>query len=89
MPTIAGKLITQHGFRGTFSTWANDHMNVAHDLVERCLAHRVGNEGAAAHYHSNNKLERRRAVMQDWASFCSQPWAPAEVVIPLRRKERA
>lgn len=56
---------TVHGFRGLFSTWANEK-EWSSDVVERCLAHVEENKVRGA-YNSAEWLDRRAALMQAWA----------------------
>jgi integrase len=69
-----------HGFRSTFSTWANETTNYPHLLVEVALAHRVSTE-AARSYARTDWLERRRRLMTDWAAY-----AYGAAAQPKRRK---
>ncbi len=57
-----------HGWRATFSTWANASGDWDESLVERCLAHQVGSKVSRA-YNRGDYLERRRAVMQAWSDW--------------------
>ena len=47
------------------------------------LAHTLGSKVQAA-YQRGDLLERRRKLMDTWATFCARPQMDAEVV-PLRR----
>ncbi len=60
---------TVHGFRSTFSDWAHDATEFPRELTEAALAHVVGDEVERA-YRRSDALERRRVLMQDWATFC-------------------
>lgn len=57
---------TVHGFRSTFRDWAAD-MGVDRDIAEMALAHTVGSDVERA-YRRTDMVERRRAVMDDWAA---------------------
>lgn len=61
--------ITVHGFRSSFRDWAGDATNFPRDLAEQALAHAVGNEVEQA-YRRGGALERRRKMMESWATFC-------------------
>ncbi len=57
-----------HGFRKTFSTWANETGAAHHDVIEAVLAHRDPDEirrtyNLAAHFG------KRRSLMQAWAEY--------------------
>ena len=57
---------TAHGFRASFSTWAQEHA-VPGDLAEAALAHRVG--GVRGAYARSVLLSRRVYLMMDWADY--------------------
>jgi integrase len=64
------RVITAHGFRSTFRDWAAERTNYAREVCEMSLAHVVAN-GAEAAYWRSDLLEKRRALMDDWADFVS------------------
>jgi integrase len=57
-----------HGFRATFSTFAHDMTDFDHETIEACLAHATGSAVSRA-YNRGDQLEKRRALMEDWAKF--------------------
>lgn len=59
---------TVHGFRSSFRDWAGDATDYPRDLAEAALAHLVGDETERA-YRRGDALERRRALMEDWAQY--------------------
>lgn len=61
--------ITVHGFRSTFRDWAAEDTNYPRDMAEMALAHTIGNKAEAA-YRRGDMLEKRRAMMNDWATRC-------------------
>ena len=63
-----GKAIVPHGLRSTFATWAQEYSGYPTELREHALAHRVGN-AVTQSYERGDQLEKRRAMMQDWARF--------------------
>ena len=63
--------ITAHGFRSTFRDWAAERTGVAREVAEAALAHTVANKVEAA-YRRSDLFEKRRALMQQWGSFCDQ-----------------
>lgn len=71
--------ITVHGMRSVFADWAADHGQPG-DLTEMALAHAVGSQVERS-YRRSDVLERRRALMEQWAAFLTRE--PAQV-IPLR-----
>jgi integrase len=60
--------VTVHGFRATFATWAEECTDYSDGVREAALAHKYKSETTAA-YQRGAKLEKRRALMEDWASF--------------------
>jgi integrase len=58
-----------HGFRSTFRNWCGDKTPFDRETVELCLAHRIGSEVERA-YRTLDALEKRRTVMEAWASYC-------------------
>lgn len=73
--------LTAHGFRSTFSDWAAERTAYPREVVEMALAHTIGNKAEAA-YRRGDLFEKRRKLMQAWASFCEAP--PAGEIVPLR-----
>ncbi len=64
-----GRMIVPHGFRSTFRDWAAERTEYSETLAEMALAHVIKSKTEAA-YRRGNLLERRRALMADWAKFC-------------------
>lgn len=62
------KDITVHGFRSTFKDWASETTAYPDDVSERALAHAVKNRVVAA-YKRGDLFEKRRRLMNDWASY--------------------
>ena len=56
-----------HGLRSTFRQWAAEG-GYPRDMAEMALAHFTGSEVERA-YQRSDMLERRRAMMADWAGF--------------------
>jgi integrase len=70
-----------HGFRAAFSTFAHDHTEFAHELIEMALAHVEGRGNAVARaYNRSDALERRRALMEVWGRFCAGEGVASNVV---------
>lgn len=74
---------TVHGFRSSFRDWAGDETGFAHQDIEAALAHTISNKAEAA-YRRSDALEKRRALMEAWASYIEPREATANVVT-LRR----
>ena len=58
-----------HGLRSTFRDWAGERTNYPRDVAEQALAHVLESKVEAA-YRRGDLLEKRRLMMQDWATFC-------------------
>jgi len=65
-----------HGFRATFSTWRLEKTIYSQELGEYALMHEVGDAVYQA-YQRSDGLERRRSIMQDWATFVNTPYVDA------------
>lgn len=61
--------LTVHGFRSAFRDWAAECTPHPSEVAEMALAHVVKDKTEAA-YRRGALLEKRRALMNDWASFC-------------------
>jgi integrase len=70
-----------HGLRSTFRQWAAEQ-GYPRDMAEIALAHFIGSEVERA-YQRSDMLERRRAMMADWAGFLRGEAAPAKNVVKL------
>lgn len=58
---------TTHGMRSGFRDWAAETTDYQNFVVEMCLAHVVG--GVEGAYRRGDLLEKRAALMNDWANF--------------------
>ena len=77
--------LTAHGFRATFKTWASDRTGFQNEIVEAALAHVVGCKVEQA-YRRGDMFEKRRRLMQQWATFCATaPTQEANNVAPIRQ----
>lgn len=61
--------VTVHGFRSAFRDWVAEETNIPGEVAEAALAHANSNKVEAA-YKRTDFLEKRRALMRDWADFC-------------------
>jgi integrase len=64
-----GVKVTVHGCRSSFRDWCGDETEFAREHVESCLGHAVGN-GTEQAYRRSTALEKRRVIMDAWASYC-------------------
>lgn len=74
--------VTRHGFRSSFRDWANECTHYPREVCELALAHDERDQTEAA-YSRSDFLEKRRALMADWATYCTS--TPANNVVPMRR----
>ena len=57
-----------HGLRSSFRDWAAEQTDAPHAVMERALAHSVGNATEAA-YARSDLFDRRRDLMEKWSDF--------------------
>ena len=74
--------ITVHGNRAAFRTWAAERTSYPREIIEQCLAHRVGDAVEQA-YQRSDQLEKRHRLMTEWSEFCSAPSHQPGEVVPL------
>jgi integrase len=73
-----------HGFRSSFRTWCAERTSFPRELAEEALAHTVGNDVERA-YRRTALLEKRRKLMDAWATFAtSDPAKTGDNVVELR-----
>ena len=66
---------TTHGFRSSFRDWAGEATSAPREVAEGCLAHQIGNAVERA-YRRGDALGKRRALLDDWAKYCSSQEPP-------------
>jgi integrase len=71
--------LTVHGFRSTFRDWVSETTSYPRDVAEMALAHTIEDKSEAA-YRRGDLLEKRRALMTDWAVHCSVVRVSGDVV---------
>ena len=59
-----------HGFRSSFRDFASERTNASNEVAEAALAHAVRNKTEAAYFRTT-LLEKRRRLMQQWATYCA------------------
>jgi integrase len=67
-PHMGNKIVTVHGFRSTFRDWAGEVSSHSREVIEHALAHQLKDKAEQA-YQRGSLLEKRRALMNDWANF--------------------
>jgi integrase len=78
--------LTAHGFRSSFRVWTAERTHFPAEVAEMALAHTVSDKTVAA-YNRSDLFERRRKLMQQWATFCTTPLAQERQsnVAPIRQ----
>ena len=61
---------TVHGLRSTFRDWAGALTDYPEHLAEAALSHQLKDKVQAA-YMRDKLIEKRRGLMDDWASYCT------------------
>jgi integrase len=69
LKSAGGSDFTVHGFRSTFRDWSTEVAQAPREIAEAALSHAVG-DAVERSYARSDALERRRALMADWAAFC-------------------
>jgi integrase len=59
-----------HGFRTSFRTWAQERTNFPREVAEAALAHVIKDKAEAA-YARSDLFEKRRKMMESWATYLS------------------
>lgn len=75
---------TVHGFRSAFRDWSGERTTFAREVAEAALAHLVGDQTERA-YRRGDALEKRRALMDAWATFCAP--SKGNTVVSLRQRK--
>jgi integrase len=83
----AGEGFTVHGLRSSFRTWADERTAFPREIKEVCLAHAIGDATEAA-YARSDLVQKRRKLMQGWATFLTAPPGrdTARVILLGRRR---
>lgn len=77
---------TVHGFRSAFRDWAAECTGYAHEVAEMALAHTIENKVERA-YRRGDLFDKRRRLMDDWATYCARGEAAGDNVTPIRAAE--
>jgi integrase len=75
--------LTAHGFRSSFRDWAAECTTYPREVCEMALAHQIPDAVEAA-YRRGELLEKRRALANDWARYCSRPAPQGGKVVSIR-----
>lgn len=74
---------TVHGFRSGFRDWAAERTGYAHEVAEMALAHTIENKVERA-YRRGDLFDKRRQLMDDWATYCATGKSLDASVSPIR-----
>jgi len=61
--------LTVHGFRSTFRDWAGETTAYPREVIEHALAHQLKDKAEAA-YARGTLFDKRRRLMDEWATYC-------------------
>jgi hypothetical protein len=75
---------TVHGFRSSFRDWAGNVSSFPREVVETALAHVIGDKAEQA-YRRSDALEKRRELMEAWASYCEPK--PSNNIVQIRKQK--
>jgi hypothetical protein len=75
---------TVHGFRSSFRDWCGEVSTFPREVAEAALAHVAGDQTERA-YRRGDALEKRRALMEAWATYCEPK---AGNVVSIARRSR-
>lgn len=79
---------TVHGFRSAFRDWAAECTGYAHEVAEMALAHTIENKVERA-YRRGDLFDKRRRLMDDWATYCATTGTAGAKVTPIRKVDAA
>lgn len=82
------RIVVPHGFRSTFRTWCEERTNYTKEEKELALAHKITDKVVAA-YQRGDVLDKRKPLMQDWASRCYAPDNYSDNVIEFKPRKAA
>lgn len=81
-PRESGREVVPHGFRSTFRDWAGERTAFPKEVAEAALAH-INADKVEAAYARGDLFDKRRKLMEAWASYCAAPLATGRNVVVL------
>jgi integrase len=75
--------VTVHGFRSAFRDWCGETTSFPREIAEAALAHVAGDATERA-YRRGDALEKRRKLMEAWATFCGPKEGSNVIAMELR-----
>jgi integrase len=82
--SMARNDLTVHGFRSTFSAWAND-LGRNREAIEMTLDHAIGSKVERIYARDAQRLEQRRKLLEEWGEFCGRTEPLAGSILPFRQ----
>jgi integrase len=76
-------MMTAHGARASFRTWAMEASSFPWELAELSLGHKVGTVVERS-YMRGSAFKRRISIMQAWSDYLDRPQQPGDKVVQLR-----
>jgi integrase len=76
---------TTHGMRSAFRDWVGEKTSYPNFVAEMALAHKIGNAVERA-YRRGDLFEKRRKLMEAWATYCTTPQRADATVTPIRAR---
>ena len=74
-----------HGFRSSFRDWAGDLTSFDREVIEHALAHKLPDKVEAS-YRRSSALNKRRKLMDAWASYCEGLPVEGAMVTPIGKR---
>ena len=84
---ISKEVGTVHGMRSAFRDWVSEETSFPGDVAEAALAHTIKNKVEAA-YRRGDLFEKRRRLMDEWATFCAKPYGETNGILVAMRAPR-
>ena len=82
-----GHDFTAHGFRSTFRDWSAEQTAFPREVCEAALAH-VTKDATEAAYFRSDLFEKRRQLMEAWATYCATEKKAGEVIGIREKKQK-
>ena len=78
--------LTAHGFRSSFRDRAAEQTNYPREVAEMARSHSISDKVEAA-YRRGDLLEKRRRLMEAWASYATAKPTAGQTITPMRRRK--
>lgn len=87
LKSAGGGDATVHGMRSTFKDWASERTAFPAEVSEMALAHTIGDKVEAA-YRRGELLQKRSALLEQWATFVRNGTGQNVIAIGTRQKAK-